>query len=168
MPPSGPLPLLATTTDGQPPPKLFLPPATPPLAPSVPPSRSCCVQCGRVLEDTAFSADVTFQKDAGGESTVVGQFVSETGVARGVGRIHGGRVYAYQVGRRSGVCACVLRALSWALASGGCSEKDQHMWQSACPASLALPPPAPPLRRPTRTRRRSRGGGRTLRTWWTC
>lgn len=57
---------------------------------------SCCVQCGRVLEDTAFSADVTFQKDAGGESTVVGQFVSETGVARGVGRIHGGRVYAYQ------------------------------------------------------------------------
>ncbi|KAL4428055.1 hypothetical protein ABPG75_002144 [Micractinium tetrahymenae] len=57
---------------------------------------SCCVQCGRVLEDTAFSADVTFQKDAGGESTVVGQFVSETGVARGIGRIHGGRVYAYQ------------------------------------------------------------------------
>ncbi|KAL4445344.1 hypothetical protein ABPG77_011169 [Micractinium sp. CCAP 211/92] len=57
---------------------------------------SCCVQCGRVLEDTAFSADVTFQKDAGGESMVVGQFVSETGVARGMGRIHGGRVYAYQ------------------------------------------------------------------------
>jgi transcription factor IIIB subunit 2 len=49
-----------------------------------------------VLEDTAFSADVTFAKDAGGESTVVGQFVSETGVARGIGRIHGGRVYAYQ------------------------------------------------------------------------
>lgn len=54
------------------------------------------MQCGRVLEDTAFSADVTFAKDAGGESTVVGQFVSETGVARGIGRIHGGRVYAYQ------------------------------------------------------------------------
>ncbi|EFN55262.1 hypothetical protein CHLNCDRAFT_57908 [Chlorella variabilis] len=57
---------------------------------------SCCVQCGRVLEDTAFSADITFQKDAGGESTVVGQFVNESGVARGIGRIHGGRVYAYQ------------------------------------------------------------------------
>jgi transcription factor IIIB subunit 2 len=56
---------------------------------------SCCVQCGRVLEDTAFSADVTFQKDAGGESTVLGQFVNEAGVARGIGRIHGGRVYSY-------------------------------------------------------------------------
>lgn len=54
------------------------------------------MQCGRVLEDTAFSADITFQKDAGGESTVVGQFVNESGVARGIGRIHGGRVYAYQ------------------------------------------------------------------------
>jgi hypothetical protein len=63
---------------------------------SAPCPRRCCVQCGRVLEDTAFSADVTFAKDAGGESTVVGQFVSETGVARGIGRIHGGRVYAYQ------------------------------------------------------------------------
>ncbi|KAL4527312.1 hypothetical protein Ndes2526B_g08985 [Nannochloris sp. 'desiccata'] len=57
---------------------------------------SCCVQCGCVLEDIAFSADVTFQKDAAGESTVVGQFVNESGVARGIGRIHGGRVYAYQ------------------------------------------------------------------------
>lgn len=47
--------------------------------------RRCCVQCGRVLEDTAFSADVTFQKDAGGESTVLGQFVNEAGVARGIG-----------------------------------------------------------------------------------
>lgn len=27
---------------------------------------------------------------------VVGQFVNESGVARGIGRIHGGRVYAYQ------------------------------------------------------------------------
>jgi transcription factor IIIB subunit 2 len=49
-----------------------------------------------VLEDIAFSADITFQKDAAGESTVVGQFVNEAGVARGIGRIHGGRVYAYQ------------------------------------------------------------------------
>jgi transcription factor IIIB subunit 2 len=57
---------------------------------------SCCVECGSVLEDVAFSSDVTFQKDAAGESTVVGQFVNESGVARGIGRIHGGRVYAYQ------------------------------------------------------------------------
>ena len=47
------------------------------------------MQCGRVLEDTAFSTDVTFQKDAGGESAVVGQFVSEAGVARGVGMVVG-------------------------------------------------------------------------------
>ena len=57
---------------------------------------SCCIECGSVLEDVAFSVDVTFQKDAAGESTVVGQFVNESGVARGIGRIHGGRVYAYQ------------------------------------------------------------------------
>ena len=60
------------------------------------PPRRCCIQCGRVLEDVAFSADVTFQKDAAGESTVVGQFVNESGVPRGIGRIHGGRVYAFQ------------------------------------------------------------------------
>lgn len=54
------------------------------------------MQCGCVLEDIAFSTDVAFQKDAAGESTVVGQFVNESGVARGIGRIHGGRVYAYQ------------------------------------------------------------------------
>lgn len=65
-----------------------------PLPP--PPPRSCCTLCGHVLEDVAFSADVQFQKDAAGESTVVGQFVNESGVARGIGRVHGGRVYAYQ------------------------------------------------------------------------
>ena len=54
------------------------------------------VECGSVLDDLSFSQDVTFSKDAAGESTVVGQFVNESGVARGIGRIHGGRVYAYQ------------------------------------------------------------------------
>lgn len=49
-----------------------------------------------MLDKVAFSVDVTFQKDAAGESTVVGQFVNESGIARGIGRIHGGRVYAYQ------------------------------------------------------------------------
>lgn len=56
----------------------------------------CCVTCGAVLDNFAISNDVTFLKDAAGESTVVGQFVNESGVARGIGRIHGGRVYAYQ------------------------------------------------------------------------
>ena len=39
-----------------------------------------------VLDDLSFSQDVTFQKDSAGESTVVGQFVNESGVARGIGR----------------------------------------------------------------------------------
>jgi transcription factor IIIB subunit 2 len=54
------------------------------------------VRCGHVFEEVAFSADITFQKDAAGESTVVGQFVNESGIARGIARVHGGRVYAYQ------------------------------------------------------------------------
>lgn len=56
-----------------------------------------------MLEDTAFSADVAFQKDAAGESTVVGQFVNESGQARGLGRIHGGKIYSYQVRHTSRV-----------------------------------------------------------------
>ncbi|KDD72637.1 hypothetical protein H632_c3093p0, partial [Helicosporidium sp. ATCC 50920] len=56
---------------------------------------TCCVQCGRVLEEGAFSNDVTFVKDAGGESAVMGQFVGDGGVARGVGRLHMGRLYAH-------------------------------------------------------------------------
>ncbi len=54
------------------------------------------MQCGRVLEDVAFSSDITFAKDAAGDSTVMGQFVNESGMSRSIGRIHGGRVYAYQ------------------------------------------------------------------------
>ena len=54
--------------------------------------------CGVVLDDAAFSADVTFTKGPGGESAVDGQRVSEAGVARGMGRIAGGRVYGHQVG----------------------------------------------------------------------
>ncbi len=61
-----------------------------------PPRTPLQVECGSVLDDLSFSQDVTFSKDAAGESTVVGQFVNESGVARGIGRIHGGRVYAYQ------------------------------------------------------------------------
>lgn len=80
---------------------------TTPTRSAPPPVHSCCVQCGHVLEEVAFSADVTFQKDAAGESTVVGQFVNESGVARGIGRIHGGRVYAYQV--RACLCTAVCR-----------------------------------------------------------
>ncbi|KAK9817299.1 hypothetical protein WJX72_012355 [[Myrmecia] bisecta] len=58
---------------------------------------SCCTSCGRVLEDVAFSSDITFSKGAGGESTVDGHFVSDAGAARGIGRISGGRIYGYQL-----------------------------------------------------------------------
>ena len=64
--------------------------------------RSACSMCGAVLDDAAFSSDVTFTKGPGGESAVDGQRVSEAGVARGMGRIAGGRVYGHQVGRQAG------------------------------------------------------------------
>ena len=47
-----------------------------PLSPSGHPTQ---VECGSVLDDLSFSQDVTFSKDAAGESTVVGQFVNESG-----------------------------------------------------------------------------------------
>ena len=58
---------------------------------------TCCCNCGRVLEDTAFSTDVTFMKGADGEGELVGQFVSETGAVRGLQRMAGGRVWNSRV-----------------------------------------------------------------------
>jgi hypothetical protein len=60
---------------------------------------SVCTLCGNVLDEAAFATDVTFTKGPGGESAVDGQRVSEAGVARGMGRIAGGRVYGHQVRR---------------------------------------------------------------------
>lgn len=54
----------------------------------------CCEVCGAVLEETAYSSDVAFTKDAGGDSAVVGHFVSDTGQPRGLGRISGGKIYS--------------------------------------------------------------------------
>eukprot|EP00873_Tetraselmis_striata_P036499 jgi/Tetstr1/456763/TSEL_043460.t1 len=45
---------------------------------------SCCTSCGAVLEDVAFSSDVTFFKGADGGSEAVGTFVSNTGSVRGL------------------------------------------------------------------------------------
>ncbi|KAK9838597.1 hypothetical protein WJX84_010152 [Apatococcus fuscideae] len=59
---------------------------------------SCCPNCGTVLDEDAFSSEVGFTKDAGGDSAVVGSFVSDTGVARGVSRISGGKVYSSEPG----------------------------------------------------------------------
>ncbi|BDA42484.1 probable transcription factor IIIB 90 kDa subunit at N-terminal half [Coccomyxa sp. Obi] len=58
---------------------------------------SCCTSCGRVLDEVAFSNEVTFTKGAGGVSTADGQFVSDVAASRGLGRISGGRLYGYQL-----------------------------------------------------------------------
>ena len=63
-------------------------------------SHRCCTSCGRVLDEVAFSNEVTFTKGAGGVSTADGQFVSDVAASRGLGRISGGRLYGYQV------CSC--------------------------------------------------------------
>jgi transcription factor IIIB subunit 2 len=58
---------------------------------------TCCFNCGRVLEDTAFSSDVTFTKGADGEGELVGQFVGERGEVRGLQRMAGGKVWSMRV-----------------------------------------------------------------------
>lgn len=75
----------------------------------------CCTSCGQVLDETTFSAEVTFTKGAGGISTADGQFVSDVAASRGLGRISGGRLYGYQVSPPSGLLcqvACCLLAQS--------------------------------------------------------
>jgi transcription initiation factor TFIIIB Brf1 subunit/transcription initiation factor TFIIB len=65
---------------------------------------TCCINCGRVLEDAAFASDVTFMKGADGEGELVGQFVAEDGNVRGLQRMAGGKVWSSRV---SG-CGCFL------------------------------------------------------------
>ncbi len=70
-----------------------------------------------MLDEIAFSNEVTFTKGAGGISTADGQFVSDVAATRGLGRISGGRMYGYQVGTpplTSCVCSdacCTAQAL---------------------------------------------------------
>jgi hypothetical protein len=73
---------------------------------------SSCPNCGSVWDDLAFSTDPTFQKGADGEGEMLGQYVSETGHVRGLGRMAGGRYYPTSV-RLSELAArdsCVARA----------------------------------------------------------
>jgi hypothetical protein len=58
---------------------------------------AACPACGLILEDIAFSSDVQFAKGADGEGELVGQFVSETGQVRGIGRMAGGRLWGARV-----------------------------------------------------------------------
>eukprot|EP00897_Mesotaenium_endlicherianum_P003478 jgi/Mesen1/3158/ME000184S02223 len=60
---------------------------------------TCCTGCGRVLDDTVYSTDVTFSKGAGGVSQADGNFVSDGGGGSSFGRLgnsSGGRVFGYQ------------------------------------------------------------------------
>nr|BCL66138.1 Transcription initiation factor TFIIIB Brf1 subunit [Volvox africanus] len=64
---------------------------------------SCCVQCGRVVEDTAFSSDVMFAKGSDGTGELVGQMVGANGDAHGIGRYSGGRLWASGGGHEAAV-----------------------------------------------------------------
>ncbi len=75
---------------------------------------TCCIYCGRVLEDMAFSSDVQFAKGADGEGEMVGQFVGESGQPRGMARMAGGRLWGVKVSGGSwevpGVPRCAFKA----------------------------------------------------------
>ncbi|GLI62861.1 Transcription initiation factor TFIIIB Brf1 subunit [Volvox africanus] len=64
---------------------------------------SCCMQCGRVVEDTAFSSDVMFAKGSDGTGELVGQMVGANGDAHGIGRYSGGRLWASGGGHEAAV-----------------------------------------------------------------
>ena len=72
-----------------------------------------------MLDEIAFSNEVTFTKGAGGISTADGQFVSDVAATRGLGRISGGRMYGYQVGTpplTSRFCSdacCTTQCMLW-------------------------------------------------------
>lgn len=59
---------------------------------------SCCISCGRVIEDRAFASDVQFSKGADGGGEMVGQFVGGGGGGGGGGaRYSNGRLWSGQV-----------------------------------------------------------------------
>ena len=69
------------------------------------PSRgdAVCIQCGTVLEENTIVNEVTFAQDAGGTSSVVGQFVSATpdvSVGAGIDFARDSREAAFVNGQR--------------------------------------------------------------------
>ena len=68
------------------------------------PSRgdAVCIQCGTVLEENTIVNEVTFAQDAGGGSSVVGQFVAATpgAASAGLGFSKESREVAYSNGQR--------------------------------------------------------------------
>lgn len=61
-----------------------------------------------MLDEVAFSTEVTFTKGVGGESTINGHFVSDAAASRGLGRISGGRLFGYQARPACLALACHL------------------------------------------------------------
>ena len=61
-----------------------------------------CIQCGTVLEENTIVNEVTFAQDAGGGSSVVGQFVAATpgAASAGLGFSKESREVAYSNGQR--------------------------------------------------------------------
>jgi len=93
---------------------------------------SCCVSCGRVVEDAAFASDVQFQRGPDGEGGMVGQMVGEGGQPRGAARFSGGRLWSGQVG--AGAQVCLAAALPGCL---GRSEAVRRAYGRAVdPAAL--------------------------------
>ncbi len=86
-----------------------------------------CGQCGRVLEDAAFSSDVTFMKGADGEGELVGQFVGESGAVRGLQRMAGGKVWSMRVSRHLWVVTAAAAAA--AQGSSGSGSGSVARWR---------------------------------------
>jgi hypothetical protein len=109
-----------------------------------------CIQCGAVLEENTIVNEVTFAQDAGGGSSVVGQFVSATPGLRsaGLGFAKESREVAFSNGQRHiSQLAAVLRL------SEHHQEAAQRLFMLAVQAReaclLARPPagagPVPPV-----------------------
>jgi hypothetical protein len=107
-----------------------------------------CIQCGAVLEENTIVNEVTFAQDAGGGSSVVGQFVSATPGLRsaGLGFAKESREVAFSNGQRHiSQLAAALRLAEHH------QEAAQRLFMLAVQARDAAPPhpPRPPAGRRT-------------------
>lgn len=102
-----------------------------------------CIQCGAVLEENTIVNEVTFAQDAGGGSSVVGQFVSATPGLRsaGLGFAKESREVAFSNGQRHiSQLAAALRLAEHH------QEAAQRLFMLAVQAREAGLPAGPPAR----------------------
>jgi hypothetical protein len=95
---------------------------------------SSCPNCGSVWDDLAFSTDPTFQKGADGEGEMLGQYVSETGHVRGLGRMAGGRYYPTAVRLADPAAGSSYGAR----AATACSSMPPPHTNGPCPAPVLM------------------------------